>query len=65
MATGDGQPTPCIAAILLCWVLGVPGQDTEGSKSPAEVGVSIEEQEDDEGEGEDRAMSPASFRGCS
>lgn len=61
MATGDGQPTPCIAASLLCWVLGVPGQDREGSWSPAEVGVRVEEEEGEE----ERATSPASFRGCS
>lgn len=64
VATGDGQATPCIAAILLCCVLGVPGQDPEGSRSPVEVGVSTEEEEEDDGE-EERAMSPASFRGCS
>lgn len=64
VATGDGQPTPCIAASLLWWVLGVLGQDWEGSWSPADVGVRVEEVEDDEGE-EERVTSPASFRGCS
>lgn len=64
MDTGDGQPIPCIAAILPCWVFGVLGQDTEVSWSPADAGVSVEEEKDDEGE-EERVMSPASFRGCS
>lgn len=64
MATDDGQPTPCIPASLPCWVLGVPGQDREGSWYPAEVGVSVKEEEDDAGE-EDRVTSPTSFRGCS
>lgn len=63
VATGEGQPTPCMAASLLCWGLGVPGQDRDGSWSPAEVGVRVEE-EDEMGE-EERVMSPASLRGCS
>lgn len=42
----------------------MPGQDREGSWSPAEFGVRVEEDEEDEGE-EERVMSPASFRGCS
>lgn len=63
VATGDGQPTPCITPSLPCWTLGVPGEEPEGSWNPAEVGVSVEE-EDDAGE-EDKATSPASFRGCS
>lgn len=66
MATGDGQPTPCITPRLPCWVLGVPELEPEGSWNPAEVGVSVEEEEDatDAGE-EDKVTSPASFRGCS
>lgn len=66
VATGDGQPTPCIIPNLLCWVLGVPGQDAEGSWSPAEVGVSVEDEEEEEDEGEQKSvMSTASLRGCS
>lgn len=60
VATGDGQPTPSLP----CWTLGVPGQEPKGSWNPAEVGVSVEEEADDAGE-EDKATSPASFRGCS
>lgn len=47
-------------------MLGVPGQEPEGSWNPAEVGVSVEEEEDatDAGE-EDKVTSPPSFRGCS
>lgn len=63
MATGDGQPTPCITPSLPCCMLGVPGEEPEGSMNPAEVGVEMEE-EDDAGE-EDKVTSPASFRGCS
>lgn len=64
MATGDGQPTTCIAASLPCWVLGVPGHDANGSWRLAEVVERVEEEEDDKGE-EERGASPASFRGCS
>lgn len=63
--TGDGQPTPCIAAASLpCWVLAVLGQHRDGSCGPADVGVRVEEEEDDQDE-EDRPASPASLRGCS
>lgn len=60
VATGDGQPIPCLA----CCMFGVPGQDWEGSWSPAEIGVRVEEEEEDAGDVE-RVASPASFRGCS
>lgn len=53
-----------MAASLLCWGLGVPGQDRDGSWSPAELGVRVEEEDDEMGE-EERVMSPASLRGCS
>lgn len=65
MVTGDGQPTPCIAAILLCCMLGVPGQDDEGSRGPAEVGVSSDEDDTDDGEEERATSPPPSLRGCS
>lgn len=65
MATADGQPTPCITPSLPCWMLGVPEEEPEGSRNPAEVGVSVEMEEGDDAGEEDRATSPASFRGCS
>lgn len=64
VATGDGQPTPCIVGTFMCWALGVPGQDVE-SRDPAEVGVRVEEEEEEDAGEEDKAVSPASFRGCS
>lgn len=68
--TGDGQPMGCLA----CCMLGVPGQEWEGSCSPAEVRVRVEElmvaamaaAEDEEEEGEvERVTSAPSLRGCS
>lgn len=53
-----------MAASLACWGLGVPGQDRDKSWSPAAVGVKLEEAVEEQGE-EERAASPASFRGCS
>lgn len=69
VATGDGQPTPCIAASLPCWRLEVPGQDREGSWRPAKVAgrvrvVEEEEEEEDAGD-DDRVTSLGLFRGCS
>lgn len=67
VATGDGHAAPCIAPSFPCWTLGVPGEEPEGS-NPAEVGVSVEAEEDGDAEDageEDKAASPASFRGCS
>lgn len=62
MATGDGQATPSLP----CWRLGVPGEEPpEGSRKPAEVGVSVDMEEGDDTGEEDKAASPASFRGCS
>lgn len=62
MATGDGQPTPCITPSLQCWTVGV---EPEGSRNPPEVGVSVEMEEGDDRGEEDKAASPASFRDCS
>lgn len=64
MATGDGQLPTCMEGILLCCVLGVPGQDMEGSSNPAAGGTRVVDDEDALGE-EERAASPASLRGCS
>lgn len=61
--TGDGQPMACLA----CCMLGVPGQEWEGSWSPAELRVRVEELamvEEDAGEVE-RVTSAPSLRGCS
>ena len=60
VATGDGQPTACIAASLVCCMLGVPGQDWEGSWRPAEVGVRVrvwEEEEEEEDAGDDDSVT--------
>ena len=65
MATGDGQPTACIKPGLPCWTLGVPTQEADGSRKPAEVGVSVGLDEGDDASEEDKGTSPASFRGCS
>lgn len=56
MAPGDGQPTPS----LLCWALGVPGQETEESDGAPGMGKRVEEDEVEEG-----VVSIASRRGCS
>lgn len=39
--------------------------DREGSRCPAEVGVRVKEEEDDDAGEEDRVTSLVSFRGCS
>lgn len=64
MATGDTQPTTCIAASLPCWVLGVPGHDASGSWRLAEDAIRVEVDEEDEGEEEGAEWLP-SLRGCS
>lgn len=57
VAPGVGQPTP---TSLLCWALGVPGQDTEESDGAPGMGKRVEEDEVEEG-----VVSIASRRGCS
>ena len=56
----EGPVAPCLA----CWVAGVPGQDSEGSRKPAGAGERREEEEVEKDEGT-MVISTPSLRGCS